>query len=692
MFSCKQLSHLRFLTLSSALAIIFGTSAASAEAGETKSERTEQEQVAASYVLDEIIVTANRTREPLTTETDPRRPRQPVPAADGGGYLKNLPGFSLVRKGGISGDPMLRGMGGTRLNVRMDGMNMFGGCPARMDPTTTYAFPETFSRIVVRKGPQSVRDGASIAGSVSFVRETKRFAKPAIRLNAVLLGGSSHRFDDLLDVAAGDSRGYVRLLQTRNYADDYADGSGKRIHSGYSRYSLSGIVGITPDKDTLWELSYDRSRGHAKFAHGMMDGSKFDRDSWNFKYERTHISPVLTNLNITLHHSVIDHLMDNYSLRSTGRMGTDVKRTQYGMRTVADLAFSPRSTGALGFELQRQEHAFANAFKDRPLGSFRDDMTIASFGVFFEHDYQLHSHAYLHSGIRYDRVTNDYHHYLGYNMRGMKTMDLVPGTTTDNAYSAFLRYEYDYASLPLTFYIGIGHAERPADYWESYQTWRTHSNRVNGQTAHPAASRPRPERNTQLDFGWLYAHAEDSASFSFFYSEVDDFILRLPSNAYGNIDARLFGMEAEYTRALSPYWSLTGTLAVTHGDDRSNHTPLPQIAPLEATLAAKYRQDKWEANLLWRLVDAQNRYRMNYGSETGVDHGSTGGFGIVSLSCAYRANNELTFSLGVDNLFNKSYAEFVSYNEAAISNLGIASREHINEPGRTFWFKTNYQF
>lgn len=254
--SCRLLSFagaVTFGVLSGAFA-----QAAAAPAPESQGESAvDKRDTQTTFVLDEIIVTANRSREPLTLDTDPKRPRQPVPAADGGGYLKNLPGFSLVRKGGISSDPMLRGMGGTRLNVRMDGGNMLGGCPGRMDPTTTYAFPETFSRIIVRKGPQSVRDGASIAGTVLFERETKRFQEPGIRGNAILTFGSSHRFDDLLDVTAGDKRGYVRLIQTPNYADDYADGSGKRIHSGYRRYSLSGIVGLTPDKDTLLELAYE---------------------------------------------------------------------------------------------------------------------------------------------------------------------------------------------------------------------------------------------------------------------------------------------------------------------------------------------------------------------------------------------------------------------------------------------------
>ena len=51
-------------------------------------------------VLDEIVVTASRMHAPLTVITDPKAPRQPLPAHDGADYLKTIPGFSVIRKGG----------------------------------------------------------------------------------------------------------------------------------------------------------------------------------------------------------------------------------------------------------------------------------------------------------------------------------------------------------------------------------------------------------------------------------------------------------------------------------------------------------------------------------------------------------------------------------------------------------------
>lgn len=650
-----------------------------------------------TYYTQNVVITSSAMTDPLLTSTNPQKPRQPVPAADGGGYLKNVTGFTLVRKGGISGDPLLRSLGGSRLNVLINGGSLYGGCPGRMDPSVTYAFPETFSRINIIKGPQSVRYGANLAGTVIFERDTKRFTSAGIRGNIGMLGGSNHRFDNLFDITAGNEKGYARFIQTRNYSRDYRDGGGQTVHSRYDRHSLTGIIGITPDKNTLFELSYDKSRGKAAFAHGMMDGRQFDRDSWALKFRRNLVSPYIAGIDIDIYRTTIDHIMDNYSLRPVPPrkmpMGTDVKRTLYGIRTVFDLVFSDTSLGAIGFDYQKQDHFFAVAPEGKPVGAFSKDMSIRNYGVFAEYSHFFSKQDSFHSGLRYDRVINDYLPYIGRNMSGKKTLDLLPGNTSFNGYSGFLRYEHKNRKKPLTFYIGLGHAERPADYWESFTSWKAKSNRLNpqGTAVSPSTGLLSPEKNTQLDIGWIYAGKKDRGSISFFYSDIRDFIMRTPQT-YINTDARLYGLEADYTHHFTPHWTLSATAALTRGSDRRQHAPLPQLAPFETDVSLKYRHSAWEAGLLWRIVASQKRCRPGYGSETGVDTAPTGGFGIVSLNAAYKATDAMTFSCGIDNIFNKNYAEFVSYKEATISNLGIIGHEHINEPGRTVWFKANYRF
>lgn len=628
----------------------------------------EAEEEQTTFALEEVVVTAPAVSDPLTVETDPRSPRQPVPAADGGGYLKNIPGFSAVRQGGTGGDPVFRGLGGTRLNVLLDGTYQFGACPGRMDPTTSYVFPESYSKISVLKGPETVKyGGGNIAGTVLFERETERFDKPGVRVNSSVLFGSAGRDDELLDVTAGDTRGYVRIIRTRSNADDYTDGNGNKIHSFYTRNSLTGIFGWTPDADTLYEFTADTSDAEAAYGGRSMDGPQFDRNDYSFKFNKKNLSPVISNLEFKAFHNYVDHVMDNYSLRSGAMMpmAMEVDRTTNGGRLAADLNLGKATTATVGLDYQKNKHA-GRSNMGMGYSSWARDLTFTNYGLFSELKRQLDNNSRLLAGLRTD------------------SLDVKNETTEaedhNRTYGAFLRYEHDYANAPVTSYIGIGQAQRPADYWERRTNFYL-----------------KPEKNTQLDTGLIYRSGKLNASLSLFYADVNDFILFKNANSSAtktaeNINASLYGGEIDAAYPLNKNWTATASLAYVHGNNDSEHKPLAQIPPLEGTLGLRYSREKVEAGLLWRGVQAQTRYDLNSGSEIGYDLGASGGFGILSANVAYKANKTVTVAAGVDNIFNKNYAEFISRSGASIPALGIASSFRVNEPGRTFWVKASYTY
>ena len=156
--------------------------------------------------LTEVVVTGGATTRRSGSSTDPRKPRQPLPAHDGADYLKTIPGFSVIRKGGTDGDPVLRGMAGSRLGILLDGEHILGGCGRRMDPPTAYVFPESFDRITVIKGPQSVLNGpGNSAGVVLFEREPRRYAEP----------GASRTRAGSADRSAATTRSWTRAPARR---------------------------------------------------------------------------------------------------------------------------------------------------------------------------------------------------------------------------------------------------------------------------------------------------------------------------------------------------------------------------------------------------------------------------------------------------------------------------------------------
>src|SRR5690606_31301548 len=81
-----------------------------------------------------------------------------------------------------------------------------------MDNAMSYIAPETYDRLTVIKGPQTVLwGGGASAGTVRFEREIPYFDRPGVRAQGSVLAGSSGRNDQVLDLTAGTPRGYVRL-------------------------------------------------------------------------------------------------------------------------------------------------------------------------------------------------------------------------------------------------------------------------------------------------------------------------------------------------------------------------------------------------------------------------------------------------------------------------------------------------
>jgi iron complex outermembrane receptor protein len=658
---------------------------------------------ASEQPLDEIVVTASRMHAPLMVITDPKAPRQPLPAHDGADYLKTIPGFSVIRKGGTDGDPVFRGMAASRINVLIDGEQLLGGCGMRMDPPTAYVFPEAYDRIVVTKGPQTVLRGpGNSAATVSFERDVRRFEQNGYLANASVLGASFGRSDLVGDLRAGTPSFYGQLTGTRATSDDYEDGAGQTVHSEYDRWSVNGALGWTPDDRSRLELTGVRSDGEAAYADRAMDGVAFDRENLGLRFERDDLSGHVKGLEAQAYYNYVDHVMDNYSLRDFTptasmpfRSVSNPDRRTTGGRVALDFSWGEADALTIGADLQENQHSLRSTMNQalRPYQSLArgDDAWFRSIGMFGEYSRRFGERDRLIAGLRADDwEARDERDTLRV---GMTTVpNPTAGESRDETLaSGFARYERDLAGAPATAYLGLGYVERFPDYWELVSAGKEATDSL-------SAFHTRPEETTQLDAGLVYSGRRLSASVSVFYSDVDDYILIQTAYPKGmrsttvtrNVDARTRGAEADATWALAERWRLTGTLAHTRGENRSDDRPLAQMPPLEVRTGLNYEHPRWSAGMLWRLVAAQDRYAVNQGSIVGQDLGPTGGFGVLSLNGAWRPRSSILVSAGVDNLFDKLYAEHLSRGGAMVSSFEQTTR--VNEPGRTLWLKLAGRF
>ncbi len=668
------------------------------------------------YEMSPLVITGVAPQSPLKVVTDPRVPRQPVPASDGADYLKTIPGFAAIRNGGANGDPVFRGMFGSRLKLLTNGGEMLGACPGRMDAPSSYISPENYDQLTVIKGPQTVLWGpGASAATILFEREPERFSELGGRLNATLLTGSHGRFDQRVDGAVGGEKGYIRVLGNHSKSNDYHDGSGHRVPSSWDKWNADVALGWTPDEDTLLELTVGGGDGEARYAGRSMDGSQFQRESVNLRFKKENIGEVFRKIDAQVYYNYADHVMDNFSLRHPdpnasmasmrNPMASNVDRRTIGGRLSGTWEWRAFELVA-GVDTQTNVHRKRQSSYDMMTGTYTDydrfsqnkDAEFHNYGLFSELTWRLDQQQRLIGGGRMDRAeVRDYRlTQTSVNSMTMKSQTWANPSAGerrhDMLFSGFLRYERDLRSIPATAYVGIGHSERFPDYWELFSASPGPVGSIQ------AFQTVKPEKTTQLDFGLQYHRGPLEAWASGYVGMVDDYIIfnyvpgmmGMTRTMVDNIDARIAGGELGAGYRFNSNWKADASLAYAWGENISDNRPMPQIPPLEGRFWLTYERGNWSSTGLWRVVAPQHRVAVGQGNVVSKDFGNSSGFAVLSFNSAYRLNRNFKVSAGVDNLLDKTYSEHL--NLAGNSGFGFPADTRINEPGRTWWTRLDMSY
>ena len=644
-----------------------------------------------AHILAPIVVTAQQGNDAhgLIVHADPKQPTQPIPAVDGAAYLQSIVGFNQIKNGGANGDVTFRGMFGSRIKILTDGTENLGACPSRMDNPASYVSPESYDKITVVKGPQTVQYAhTGSAATVIFEREPEQLtsAKP-YRGQASVMLGSYGRLDQNVEAAVGDETKYARLNANRSIADSYQDGAGNTVPSDWEKWNADLALGWTPNEDTWVELKGGKSDGEAVYAGRPMDGSKFARESLGLHVEKKNIGDVIKKVEAQVDYSYNDHVMDNFSLRKFNPadgmsmpMASNVAR-----RTLNARVAMTQDWGKLqlisGIDSQKNEHTKRSGSLMSPYQNKArvGDMDFESYGAFGELSYAFNDQHKLVTGARVDQAKID---NLATDTERKETLP-----------SGFVRIESELAEHVKT-YAGLGYVERVPDYWELFST-KYH------QSAGTTFADLENEKTAQFDAGYQYEQGAFKSWASVYAGLIQDYILvkYVPVTSMGktkyeaqsrNVDATIAGAEAGVAYQLTDQIQADISAMYAWGENTTDHTALPQIAPLEGRFNLRYVQEKYNLGLLWRVVAAQDRTSYREGNIIGYDLEESKGFGTLSLNGTYNIQKDLDLSVGIDNVLNKNYAEHL--NKLGSSGFGYAATEQFNNIGRNYWARISMKF
>lgn len=633
-----------------------------------------------------------------------------VPMGDGADLLRGVAGVAVGRMGGHGLEPRVRGLAEGNLNVQIDGAFVHGGCPNRMDPPTSFATPNAFDEVTVIKGVQSMRYGpGGTAGTVLYQRHVPEFTESTDwRTELATSYGSWHKDPELgIDASLGVGGFFLRAQGGLRSFDNYQDGDGNEVRSAFDSRHANLMLGYGEASTGQVELGIETARtDDALFAGAGMDSPEDAADTYRLKLRRSEQWLGLIDLDAELYWAGVEHLMDNYSLRpQTAPMAMRVPSTSdtWGGRASADRRVGESFVLTLGLEYQENSREALRLVGPNPdsveaLQSVMwPDATLDQGGLYLEGVQNLGSRSRLLLGARFDRFAAEadkadvkpagmnrspnqlFESYYGYRAQDWSTSE----------WGGLVRYER-LLMQKLTLFTGLSRSTRAA---ETTERFLGANNMVPAKrwVGNPLL---RPARHSQLDLGLSSQDQSSTWSVTGFVDQADDFILRdrahgqegilQSDNAtiYRNVEARLVGIEAEGSYRPAERLQFAGTASWVQGDNRTDERPLAQIPPLQGWLQLDYGVDRWGTAGILRWAAAQTRVDDDPMTGSGQDYGETPGYGVLDLSGRYRIVESLSVFAGVDNIFDRNYANHLNR-----GNLFDPDPVRINEPGRTFWVR-----
>jgi iron complex outermembrane receptor protein len=653
--------------------------------------------------LKAVPVTA--TTVAAQTETTPVNELLQNGNSETGTALRKISGVDASRMGGHGVDLVIRGQQASQLNILLDGAKIEGGCPNRMDPPTAYVEMSSFDKVTVIKGVNSVTYGAGgSGGTVLFERNAPIFEDGKPYQGEINLGTTSNGLtqDTNATVAAGGDKGYIVLQGSKKSADNYKDGNGDEVRSSYESQQGHVDLGWTPNENNELRFSYENTLVEdALFQDAKMDAPTSDGTTTRLRYKGSKISESVQNIDIDVYRSTVDHVMNNYELRTLPvggkRMETvsDVETKGAKVKLTSMIGHTQLDYG-IQLESVEKMATLTNLDTGNSLFYMWPNTLQETKSVFAESTSFFKDQQKVILGLRYDAVTTEAkdansptdESKIATNVYTDAYTDYSGKTKTDDAnINALLRYERRYDNN-INVFSGVSRTHRYADATELY----INKQGMDGQwIGNPDLD---PEQHNQFDIGMSQTTAKTNWSVSAYYDVVNNYILRdLAKNqtdslkisgkniVYLNKDATIYGLDLAGQWKTSKHVKVGSSLSLTKGTNETDHRNLSNIAPLSGSAFSEYSANNWKAGTRFNFATAQTEVNAEYGEL------ETAAWSTLDVYGNYKINKSIKLSAGVDNLFDHAYVNYLNRYDPT---TGDSYKTY--EPGRIAWVKLNAKF
>ncbi len=656
--------------------------------------------------------------------------------SDIGTMLKSMPNTSGIRRGGSSIDPVYRGFRNNQLLITTNsGIQIEGGCPNRMDPTTSHFDADEIKLLRWETGSNMLLYGQAIGGVlVMNIIEPQPFQK--WKINFKLKSGYESNFNGISNsifIKGGNKKIFFTLAAGYKNYGNYTDGRDSVIVSSFQKDYLSTKFGIAlkPNQHILIGYSRNESRD-VRFPALPMDENCDFTDNFNLSYV-FYNTDNKENFRVNAYQVRVNHLMDNFNRPQANRIvppSTGIMRGESAVAAITtgfnikkNVSFN-KFYGLIGGDFHQinkdgtRTRQMIMTMGGLPTTSTMydnlwKDAVIRNAGIYAQLTYPIQSiHSLITATLRFD----EHQHFSAdtFNLAKNEVEYFSNKTRNNHLLSYGLRYDVN-PSNAVQLSLDFTTSQRSPSMNELYI-----KRMLVGFDNYDYLGNPNlmPEVNHQISINTRIQGRFGIIGINLFASQVENYIggILLPSSIitlatqgslgvkqFSNLGtARFYGGEFVANSSpknnlelgLSSGYTYAILLKATKYNMINNqivsftiieNDPLPEIPAMTSSVWAIYKITS--LNLTPRL---SFDYTMPQHSVSIANNElSTPDYLLVNASISYSYKKRATLNLGVNNLFNQAY--FNHLNRKVISSNPI-EKIKLYEPGRVFFVNLKFEF
>ncbi|WP_373028897.1 TonB-dependent receptor [Sulfurovum sp.] len=619
---------------------------------------------------------------------------------------------SLVRRSGIANDIVLRGQKKDNINVTIDGTKVHGACPNRMDPPVSHVLTNNIDYVEINEGPFNVEDFGALSGDVKIhtIKPSEEF-EGELNLGLGSWGYQKGSFSMSGAVADTDNVRFL-LSGSAEKSGQYEDGDGDDFVGQIARSISEGIAPMGAqyqpayrDMDAyskktfmaklFWDitdnqelrLSYTANRSDdVLYPSSKMDALYDDSDIYNMEYIAKDLGSYSKELNLQVYQSDVDHPMTTlYRMMSDSNstdgvwdskkaMTSHLTTKMQGVKLKNSFDVDNHTiTAGIDYSLRNWDgRYYMNMMPNNTIGKSIDDADTKNIGLFVKDHIKLDK-LQIDLALRYDdtKITNN------------------NTTQQDNNYNELTGYIFATYQVNETtkYFAGLGKSSRVPDARELYF--------ISSMGTEVGTDTLKNTVNYEFDIGVEKKYENATIKAKAFYSKLDGFIAYNADkmmHAFENVDATIYGFDLSGTYIATDSLYFDYGMSYQKGEKDNplrdqNGTNMPEIPPFKLNAAVNYDYDE---SLALRAEVVVSDTWTDYDEDNGEQE--LDAYAVLNLRATKQFNKNFELTVGVDNLFDETYAVSNTYKDLTLLSIDNSDVMLMNEPGRYFYTNIRYKF